>query len=168
MRDRLGPGDYVVEEQDVRDDVVELLVGARWDRDFGPTIAVGYGGVEAELWRDVRVELAPVDRSTAVAMVDALRCRPLLDGWRGRRPTDVDALVDLVVAVSRAIADHPGIADIEVNPVRLAADGALAVDALIVASPGTTVPSTTAPSTPSAPSAPSTPDPLAVAELSTH
>jgi len=132
MHARLGPGEYVIEEQDTRPDVVELLIGARWDRDFGPTIAVGYGGVEAELWRDVCVELAPVDRGTATAMIDSLRSRPLLDGWRGRAAADTDALADLVVSVSEAIAAQSGISEIEINPVRLAADGALAVDALIV------------------------------------
>ncbi|WP_051166067.1 acetate--CoA ligase family protein [Amycolatopsis orientalis] len=134
MRARLGPGEYVLEEQDTRPEVVEMLVGARTDPDFGPTVAVAYGGVEAELWRDVATELAPVDHSRALAMIDRLRARPLLDGWRGRPAVRVEALADAIVRVSRAIASHPGIGEIEVNPIRVGTTGAMAVDALVVAS----------------------------------
>ncbi|MFJ6080938.1 acetate--CoA ligase family protein [Streptomyces sp. NPDC092369] len=132
MYERLGPGEYVVEEQDTRPGVVEMLIGARRDRDFGPTVAVGHGGVHAELWRDVSVELAPVDRRTAAGMLDRLRSRRLLEGWRGQPAVDVDALIDAIVAVSEAIAATPGVADIEVNPIRVGPEGALAVDALVV------------------------------------
>ncbi|WP_329352849.1 acetate--CoA ligase family protein [Streptomyces sp. NBC_01261] len=134
MYERLGPGEYVVEEQDTRPGVVELLIGARRDRDFGPTVTVGHGGVLAELWHDVSVELAPVDGRTAAGMLDRLRSRRLLDGWRGQPAVDLDALIDAVVAVSEAIVAIPGVADIEVNPIRVGPEGALAVDALVVPS----------------------------------
>lgn len=137
MHERLGPGEYVLEEQDTRADVVEMLIGARHDPCFGPTVAVGLGGVEAELWRDVRVELAPVDRPVAAAMVDGLRSRALLRGWRGRPPVHTDALVDAVVAVSEAIAANPHLTDLEINPLRVGVDGVLAVDALILHEPAT-------------------------------
>lgn len=130
MHGRLGDGEYVVEEQDERKDVVELLVGARRDRDFGPVVTVGSGGTEAELWRDVRTEMAPVDRDTASAMVDALRSRPLLAGWRGKPGVDVPALVDVIVAASVAVTADPTLAELEINPVRVSPAGALAVDAL--------------------------------------
>ncbi|MBK3573621.1 acetate--CoA ligase family protein [Streptomyces sp. MBT65] len=143
MYERLGPGEYVVEEQDTRPGVVEMLIGARRDRDFGPTVAVGHGGVHAELWRDVSVELAPVDRRTAAAMLDRLRSRRLLDGWRGQPAVDLDALVNAIVAVSEAIAATTGVTDIEVNPIRVGPEGALAVDALVVSSTAAAVPETT-------------------------
>lgn len=132
MEARLGPGEYVAEAQDVRDHVVEVLVGARRDRDFGPVVTVGAGGTEAELLRDVRLELAPVDHATAVAMIGSLRCHALLAGWRGRPPCDVDALAEVVVALSEAVAADHRLLEIEVNPVRVGPDGALAVDALVV------------------------------------
>lgn len=134
MHGRLGDGEYVVEEQDGRKDVVELLVGARRDRDLGPLVTVGTGGTEAELWRDVRTEMAPVDREIAGAMVDALRSRPLLAGWRGRPGVDVPALVDVIVAASAAVAADPALAELEINPVRVSPTGALAVDALAITS----------------------------------
>ena len=132
MYERLGPGDYVVEEQDTRRGVVEMLIGARLHPDFGPTVAVGHGGVQAELWRDVSVELAPVDRRTAAGMLDRLRSRRLLDGWRGQPAVDTEALIDAIVVVSEVIAAGTGVEDIEVNPIRVGPEGALAVDALVL------------------------------------
>ena len=133
MYGRLGDGDYVIEEQDVRPHTVEILVGARRDRDFGPVIVVGAGGRETELHRDVSIELAPVDRTTALSMIARLQCFALLQGWRGRPATDIDALAAIVVSVSEAIAANDAIADFEINPIRVAPDGALAVDALVLA-----------------------------------
>ncbi|MCV7192626.1 acetate--CoA ligase family protein [Mycolicibacterium brumae] len=132
MRAALGDGDYVVEEQDLRGDVVEMVVGARRDPHFGPVVLVGAGGVQAELHRDTAIELAPVDHETARAMVRRLVCHRLLTGWRGRPATDIDALAEVIVALSTLAAGCPQIAEIEVNPLRVAPDGAVAVDALIV------------------------------------
>ncbi|RZQ62008.1 acetate--CoA ligase family protein [Amycolatopsis suaedae] len=132
---RLGPGRYVVEEQDVRPDAVEILVGARWDAAFGPVVLVGAGGTEAELYRDTTVELGPVDTRQALAMLRRLRCYPLLDGWRGRAPLDLVALADTVSAVSWALVDS-GAGEIELNPVRVGADGVVAVDALVTGGAG--------------------------------
>lgn len=132
MHARLGEGEYVLEEQDRRPDAIEVLVGGRQDRDFGPLIVVGAGGTEAELHRDVCVELAPVDHSTAMSMIGRLKCLPLIEGWRGKPAVDMAALASVVVAVSESIAAHIHIDELEVNPIRLAPEGALAVDALIV------------------------------------
>ncbi|WP_313404514.1 acetate--CoA ligase family protein [Aeromicrobium sp.] len=131
MHARLGDGEYVVEEQDRRDDVVEVLIGARRDRDFGPTISVGAGGTEAELWKDVRTEIAPIDREVALSMLESLRSHRLLTGWRGRPAVDIGGLADLLVAVAEGICSDETIADLEVNPVRVAPGGPLAVDGLI-------------------------------------
>lgn len=134
MHGRLGGGDYVVEEQDGREHCIEMLIGAQRDPDFGPTVVVGAGGTQVELHRDVCIELAPVDHATAVDMIDRLRCRPLLAGWRGAPAVDVDGLARIVVAVSEAMASNISMSEFEVNPVRVAPDGALAVDALVVRS----------------------------------
>ncbi|WP_306319616.1 MULTISPECIES: acetate--CoA ligase family protein [unclassified Streptomyces] len=133
MVERLGPHAYVVEEMDRRPDAVEVVVAARRDPSFGPLVAVGAGGVRAELARDLVLELAPCSRATAHAMLRGLRMAPLLRGWRGRSPVDVEALVSVVVAVSEVIAGRADIGEVELNPVRVAERGALAVDALVVA-----------------------------------
>ena len=135
MYSRLGDGEYVIEEQDRRRDTVEILVGARRDAAFGPVVVVGAGGTEAEMHQDVRVELAPVSVDTARAMLDGLRCAPLLRGWRGRPATDVATLAELVARVSEYIAVRGDVDEIELNPLRVAADGVVAVDALLTAKP---------------------------------
>ncbi|MGW0686922.1 acetate--CoA ligase family protein [Streptomyces sp. NPDC002754] len=141
MVERLGPHTYVVEEMDRRAGVVEVLVAARRDVSFGPVVVVGAGGVRAELSRDLALELAPCTRDTAHAMVRSLRMAPLLHGWRGRPTVDVEALVDVIVAVCDVIAGREDIAEVELNPVRVAPEGALAVDGLVVAAAAPSAPS---------------------------
>lgn len=132
---RLGPGRYVVEEMDLRTGVVEMIVGARREPAFGPVVMVGAGGVAAEVHRDTTIELAPVDRKLALAMIRRLRCAPLLEGWRGRSAVDIHGLADVVVTVSQVIAERADIAELELNPVRVTVDGPLAVDALVMEVP---------------------------------
>ena len=123
---RLGPGAYVLEEMDVRADCVEMIVGARRDSAFGATVMV-----EAELIDDTVVELAPVDRGTAAAMVRSLKSHRLLEGWRSRPAVDIDGLVRSVVALSRLIAARPDCVELEINPLRVGPDGVRALDALV-------------------------------------
>ena len=132
MVGRLGEGEYILEEMDTRDHVVEILVGGRPDENFGPLVIVAAGGTETELFADTWLELAPVTHTEALDMISRLSCSRLLTGWRGRPAADIDALAEIIVAVSRMVAGNNAIAEIEINPVRVAPDGALAVDALVV------------------------------------
>ncbi|HUN35925.1 MAG TPA: acetate--CoA ligase family protein [Trebonia sp.] len=132
MTARLGHHGYVVEHMDTRPDVVELIVAARRDPAFGPVVVVGTGGVTAELDPDSAAELAPCSRETATAMLRRLRAWPLLAGWRGRAAADIDSVAEIILAVGAVLCAAPDITEVEVNPVRVAADGAIAVDALIV------------------------------------
>ena len=132
MSARLGAGGSVLEEMDRREGVVELIVGARRDPSFGPIVLVGTGGVQAELYRDVQIALAPVTEDQALAMLRRLRALPLLDGWRGRPAVDLDAAASTVAAVSRLLADRGDVVECELNPVRVSTEGELAVDALVI------------------------------------
>ncbi len=132
MVTRLGEGEYIVEEMDRRENVVEILVGGRRDENFGPIVMVGAGGTETELYGDTWLELAPVSQAEALDMLSRLKCFSLLTGWRGRPAADVEALADVVVAVSRLIAAGNDIDEIEINPVRVSPEGAMAVDALVI------------------------------------
>jgi hypothetical protein len=117
---------------DDRTDVVELLVGCRRDPCFGPLVAVGLGGVTAELAPDAVLELAPVSVGEARAMIGALRGFALLDGWRGRPRLDVDAAARIVALLAGVFCARADLAALEINPVRVGVGGALAVDALLV------------------------------------
>ncbi|MDK3255576.1 acetate--CoA ligase family protein [Blastococcus capsensis] len=134
MAGRLGDGEYVLEEMDARGDTVELIVGARRDPCFGPLVLVGTGGVQAEVFGDVQLALAPVSQEQARRMLESLRASRLLTGWRGRPAVDVDDAAAVVAAISRLLAERPEVAECEVNPLRVGPDGAVAVDALVIAS----------------------------------
>ncbi len=112
---------------------LEMLVGVTVDPGFGPFVVVGAGGVLTEIVDDVAIAPAPVSREEARALIDGLRMRPLLDGFRGGPRLDLDALVDLVERVGRLGADHAGrIEAVDVNPVAVLPEGAVALDALVV------------------------------------
>jgi acyl-CoA synthetase (NDP forming) len=133
LEERLRPPALSVERMAPVGDGVELLVGARWDRRFGPVVLVGLGGLYTEILEDVAVALAPVDAARAEALLLSLRGAPLLRGERGRPRADIAAAADAIACLSRVAASHPEIAEIEVNPLLVTPDGALGLDARIVA-----------------------------------
>lgn len=110
---------------------VDLVVGARRDPVFGPVVLLGLGGTAAEALADVAVRLAPLTAAEAATMPDDLAARAVLDGWRGGPVLDADALGRTVAALGDLLAGHPGVAEIEINPLRLTATGLVALDAVI-------------------------------------
>jgi acyl-CoA synthetase (NDP forming) len=113
----------------------EMIVGIKRDATFGPLLMVGLGGVDVEVMKDVALAPVPLTPAHARALVDSLKGRPLLDAHRGAPPADVDALVDLMVQLSRLAADHAdAAAEIDLNPVLVheRGNGVSVVDALIV------------------------------------
>lgn len=150
MHGRLGDMAYAVEQMVDGHGSVELIVGVKRDPRFGPVAMVGFGGIYAEVLADLAFALAPVSEVRAAALLRSLRASPILDGVRGRRPVDIAAAARAVAAVTCVAAAHPELTEIEVNPLLVRPDGALALDARAIAlTPG-------ARSTPAAP--PSTPD----------
>jgi acyl-CoA synthetase (NDP forming) len=132
MDGRLSPPEYSVEAMAPVADGIELIVGARRDPRFGPVALVGLGGIYAELLGDVGVALAPLDRGEAVRLLESLQGAALLKGARGRTAVDVGAAADAAVALSQLAAARPDIAEIEVNPLLVTPEGALALDARII------------------------------------
>ncbi len=108
----------------------EALVGFRRDNLVGPVVTVGAGGVMAEIYRDVAIRPAPVSVQTARQMLDEVKGFALLRGYRGRPVGDLDALARLVAAVSQ-LAAFDAVAEAEINPVLVRADGVVRLDALI-------------------------------------
>jgi hypothetical protein len=111
----------------------EILIGSKRDPQFGPLVAVGFGGVLAEVVADVVLRPAPVAIDHARAMIDELRCRAVLDGVRDLPRVDVERLAEAVARVSELAAAHADqIAEIDLNPVICSGDQIVAADALIV------------------------------------
>jgi succinyl-CoA synthetase beta subunit len=114
---------------------VEMIVGIHFDDDFGPMLMVGLGGILVEVLDDVAFAPVPISRPRAEALVGRLRGATLLGGVRGRAPSDMDALLDLLVALSHFAAAHSErLAAVDLNPVIVhpRGEGLTIVDALIV------------------------------------
>ena len=124
--------DVLVEEARDVDSGTEVIVGGLRDPSFGPVVLTGLGGVFTEVYEDTSHRIAPVDRAEAREAVEELTAARLLEGFRGREPGDVDALADAVVTVGDLVVEHDAIAEVDVNPVLATADGAVALDALVV------------------------------------
>jgi acyl-CoA synthetase (NDP forming)/GNAT superfamily N-acetyltransferase len=107
---------------------VELAIGVVRDPAFGPLVMVGAGGVTTDLLGDRVYLLPPVHRADARRALRGLRTWPLLEGFRGSAPVDVDAVVDLVVAVGRLVQEVPEVAEVDLNPVMVSPTGCSLVD----------------------------------------
>ena len=118
-------------EATVTDVVAEVLVTVRRDPPIGWLVSIGHGGVTTELWSDVAHLLAPVTPDDVRRALSQLRSYPLLTGFRGRPPADVDALVDLVVRLAAQVVGTE-VVEVELNPVLVGRQGAIAVDALLL------------------------------------
>ncbi|MEO6929064.1 MAG: acetate--CoA ligase family protein, partial [Casimicrobiaceae bacterium] len=114
----------------------ELVIGSFRDPQFGPMIMVGLGGIFVELMQDVSFRLCPVDRHDAESMLAQLKGAKILDGARGQKPVDRNALIELIVKIGGAdgvlMTLDGEIAELDLNPVIVNDDGAVAVDARFV------------------------------------
>jgi acyl-CoA synthetase (NDP forming) len=131
MKSRLNPGEFSIEREAPIEQGVELLVGVKRDRSFGPIALVGLGGLHAELFRDMAVALAPLREDQAVALIKSLDGAQLLTGWRGRPRLDIDSAARVLTALSELAASDPSIVELEINPLLVLNDAVLALDARI-------------------------------------
>lgn len=110
----------------------EFIAGLLRDRQFGPTVMFGVGGVLAEAVADVVFRPAPLDEATAEGMIADLRAQSLFGATRGDAPVDRDALVAMLVGLGRLGVEHPDVMSVDINPLIVGPDGSLvAVDALV-------------------------------------
>jgi acyl-CoA synthetase (NDP forming) len=123
---------YSVERMASVSEGAELIAGCLNDPRFGPIVLVGLGGIYAELLEDTAVALAPVDDARAEELIASLRGAPILKGARGRLALDVPAAARALAALSRLAASRPDLAEIEINPLLVLPEGALALDARVV------------------------------------
>lgn len=114
------------------DDGLELIVGALHDAVFGPTIMFGLGGIFTEVFEDVSFRVAPLKKIDAEEMVQEIKGAKILKGIRGQAPKDTDALIELLMSVSRLVTEEKSIKELDLNPVRLYEKGLLALDARII------------------------------------
>ncbi len=113
-------------------DAVELILGIKKDPVFGTVMLVGMGGTSAELFKDRRLEFPPLNERLARRMIESLKIYPLLTGYRGTKPKNVEKLVEVLIRLSYLAADYPEIKELDINPVLVTPDDVIALDARIV------------------------------------
>ena len=112
---------------------VELILGLQNDTQFGPCIMVGIGGIYTELFKDVVFRILPIDKSIALQMVESLKGKAILKGFRGATPIDLDMLSDAIVKIGSLGTDLAGkFESIDFNPVIVYPDNYYVVDAKII------------------------------------
>ncbi|WP_020590320.1 acetate--CoA ligase family protein [Kiloniella laminariae] len=131
LSQNLGP--RVMIASMIREKGVEMILGMVNDPQFGPVVMVGFGGIHAEILADTAVALPPFGKATALRLIDNLKLKALLEGVRGARPTDMDALLDCITrfaSMVHALGDL--VSEFDINPLFALPQGCIALDALVV------------------------------------
>lgn len=112
----------------------EVIIGINRDPQFGPMLLLGLGGIYVEVLKDVSLRIAPVARWVAEEMITDLRSYPLLRGFRGEKPSDLQAITECMLRVSQFAVDFPEIVELDINPLMVHEEGkgAVAIDMRLV------------------------------------
>ncbi|MBI5510770.1 MAG: acetate--CoA ligase family protein [Deltaproteobacteria bacterium] len=129
---RRFPGQPLLVEEHLKLSGRECIVGALVDREFGPAVMVGAGGILTEIYRDVAFRLAPCEPDEAVRMIGELKIAPLFSGFRGIT-MDAAALAQVIAATSQLAVDlGDRFSQLDINPVGDAGDAWVALDAKLI------------------------------------
>ncbi len=110
----------------------EVIMGITQDAQFGPVLMFGLGGVLVEVLKDVAFRVVPLEQRDARQMVREIQGFPVLEGYRGAAPADLDALEAILLQLSQFAEANPEVSELDLNPIFAYDDGAIAVDARIV------------------------------------
>ncbi|MBQ04718.1 acetyl-CoA synthetase [Candidatus Bathyarchaeota archaeon] len=110
----------------------EVIVGSTKDPTFGTTLMFGLGGIFVEILKDVSFRLVPIVRSDAEEMVKKIKAYKILEGVRGKPPSDTKVIVEILLKTSEMLVDCPEISELDMNPVLVYEEGAMVVDARII------------------------------------
>ena len=116
----------------VKLDGYELIVGASDDPQFGPVLLFGSGGPLVEVYRDRSLALPPLTSTLARRLMERTRIYQALQGVRGRKPIDLEALEQLLVRFSKMIVERPRIKEVDINPLLASPEGLVALDARVI------------------------------------
>jgi acetyltransferase len=113
-------------------DSVEMILGIKQDKIFGTVLMAGMGGISAELFSDKALGFPPLNERLARHMLESLRIYPLLKGYRGSPPKNIDSLIQVLIRLSYLAADFPEIVELDINPLLVTPGDVIALDARIV------------------------------------
>ena len=120
---------FTVQAMAARPMAQELIIGASIDPVFGPVVLFGQGGTAVEVLADRAIALPPINRVLAREVVSRTRVSKLLAGYRDHPAAKLDAVYDVLIAVSQMLADLPELAELDINPLWADQDGVIALDA---------------------------------------
>ncbi len=109
----------------------EIFIGAIADEQFDHLISFGFGGIYVEVYRDVEFRVIPIKESDVYSMIKYLKGKEILGAFRDMRPINMELLVDTVLKVSKMVEENPEIVELDINPLIVGPDRAIAVDTLI-------------------------------------
>jgi acyl-CoA synthetase (NDP forming) len=110
----------------------EVIVGAIKDPQFGPALMFGLGGIFVEVLKDVTFRIAPITEYDAKEMITEVKAYPILKGFRGQPPADIDAIAKILLSTSKLVMEHPEIKELDFNPIIVYEKGAKTVDARVI------------------------------------
>jgi acyl-CoA synthetase (NDP forming) len=113
---------------------IEVIMGMTKDPSFGPVVMFGLGGVFVEVLKDVAFRIVPIEKSDAEDMINEIKGKKLLEGYRGQEPADISRLQQMLLRLSDLVDMTPEIEEIDMNPVFAYKEGAVVVDARIILS----------------------------------
>ena len=111
---------------------VEIIIGGKRDDTFGPVVTFGLGGTTVELFGDISLRLCPVTPPEALKMIEEIKAKKLLTGFRGSEPVNLDLIADAVSKVSRLMRSYKRITELDINPLIATPRTLTAVDAMMV------------------------------------
>lgn len=110
----------------------EVIIGMSKDPQFGPVLMFGLGGILVEVLKDVSFRIVPLTRRDAREMIKEIKGYPILEGYRGLEPANIEVLEEILLKVSDLVENRPAIKELDINPIFAYSDGALAVDARVI------------------------------------
>ena len=122
---------FLIQPMISRHGATELLVGLSEDRVFGPLVAFGNGGTAVEIMHDTSLELPPLNRLLAHRLMSRTRVWQILQGYGGKPPADLDAIIEILIRLGQLAADQPEILELDLNPLLADSAGVVALDARI-------------------------------------
>lgn len=128
------PDAYIegISVQKMADKGIEVIIGMTKDPSFGPVVMFGLGGIFVEVMKDVSFRIVPFEKSDATEMIQEIKGKKLLEGYRGQDPADIPFLEEMLVKLSDFVDKIPDISEIDMNPVFAYKEGAVVVDARII------------------------------------
>jgi acyl-CoA synthetase (NDP forming) len=114
--------------------VAEIILGSVRDKNFGPVLMFGFGGIFVEIFKDVSYRVCPITKEEAERMVRSIKAFPLLNGYRGQPKGDIDQLIEMMLKCCNILMENPEIIELDLNPIIVfeTGKGIMVVDARII------------------------------------